>query len=85
MKAALFPLVLAFGLAGWGVPERSPGLPDEPTLCGRPVGKCEPYAEVCRFCTDCSKCGHCAGKGGLCSVCKDKPEKPSKAEMQQEH
>lgn len=35
----------------------------------RPVGPCEPYAEVCRHCTDCSTCKHCAVKGGKCSVC----------------
>lgn len=35
----------------------------------KPVGRCDPYAEVCRFCTDCTQCGHCAGKGGKCSVC----------------
>ncbi|MBE7497112.1 MAG: hypothetical protein HS117_19395 [Verrucomicrobiaceae bacterium] len=35
----------------------------------KPVGPCEPYAEVCRHCTDCSTCKHCAVKGGKCSVC----------------
>lgn len=35
----------------------------------KPVGPCEPYAEVCRHCTDCSKCKHCAVIGGKCSVC----------------
>lgn len=56
---------------------------DHVTLCGakpekpkgRPVGKCDPYAEVCVYCSDCSACGHCQGKGGLCSKCKDKPER----------
>jgi hypothetical protein len=35
----------------------------------KPVGPCEPYAEVCRHCTDCSQCGHCARDKGWCSVC----------------
>ncbi len=35
----------------------------------KPVGPCEPYAEVCRHCTDCSQCKHCAKNGGKCSVC----------------
>lgn len=38
-------------------------------LAGRPVGRCEPYATICRHCADCSQCGHCAGSGGKCSVC----------------
>lgn len=54
MKTLLFPLCLAVA-----------------TLAGvktKPVGPCEPYAEVCRHCTDCSKCKHCTN-GGKCSVC----------------
>lgn len=35
----------------------------------KPVGRCEPYAEVCRHCTDCSQCAHCSKSGGKCSVC----------------
>lgn len=35
----------------------------------KPIGPCEPYAEVCRHCSDCSTCKHCAVKGGKCSVC----------------
>jgi len=35
----------------------------------KPIGPCEPYAEVCRHCTDCTQCKHCAGLGGKCSVC----------------
>lgn len=34
----------------------------------KPIGRCEPYAEVCRHCTDCSTCKHCTN-GGKCSVC----------------
>jgi len=37
-------------------------------FAAKPIGPCEPYAEVCRHCTDCSKCKHC-GSGGKCSVC----------------
>jgi len=35
----------------------------------KPVGPCEPYAEVCRHCSDCTQCKHCAKDGGKCSVC----------------
>jgi hypothetical protein len=35
----------------------------------KPVGCCEPYAEVCRHCTDCSQCRHCSKDRGKCSVC----------------
>ena len=63
----LLPLSALVGVLTWS----RPGPVAEPTLCGaaKPVGKCEPYAEVCRFCTDCSKCGHCSKIGGKCSVC----------------
>jgi len=32
----------------------------------KPVGPCEPYAEVCRHCSDCTQCKHCAKDGGKC-------------------
>lgn len=57
-----FPLLIAIGaLAGvlWAaVPSKR-----------RSVGRCEPYAEVCRHCSDCSQCKHCSKDGGKCSVC----------------
>lgn len=54
MKTLLLPLVIAAAVAG---------------AKKKPVGPCEPYADVCRHCSDCTQCGHCARDGGKCSVC----------------
>jgi hypothetical protein len=59
MKPLLITLVFASAAIGGGVM----------VMKKKPIGPCEPYAEVCRHCSDCSTCKHCAVKGGKCSVC----------------